>query len=41
VQFYIFRLVDHTHPAAADLLEDEVVGYDLFHHGATPCYARY
>ena len=28
-QTQVFGLVDHTHPAAAELLENAVVGYSL------------
>ena len=29
----VFRLVDHTHPTAAELLNDSIVGNDLAEHG--------
>jgi hypothetical protein len=41
VQFYILSLVNHTHPATAQPLDDAVVRDCLADHRATPCYAGY
>jgi hypothetical protein len=35
MQFGVFRLVDHTHAAASELLDDAVMRNGLAEHGAT------
>src|SRR5579862_408355 len=39
MQAGVLGLVDHTHSAAAQFLDDAVMRDRLADHGATPCYA--
>jgi len=39
VEFDVLCLVDNTHPAAAEFIDNAVVRDRLADHGATPCYA--
>src|SRR5437016_12663654 len=38
MQSHVLRLVNHTHPAAAELLDDAVMRNGLTDHGSGQCY---